>query len=95
MQLLAYHTAVLKGTDVDQPRNLAKSVMVELGARYPPGCTGSPIRESSRDQKMKVRRLSSFSIGIGPKIGVPVTQYLIQNYFAESYVLCPTNSVSP
>ena len=26
LQLLAYHTAVLKGTDVDQPRNLAKSV---------------------------------------------------------------------
>jgi glucosamine--fructose-6-phosphate aminotransferase (isomerizing) len=29
MQLLAYHTAVEKGTDVDQPRNLAKSVTVE------------------------------------------------------------------
>ncbi|MGM0552371.1 MAG: glutamine--fructose-6-phosphate transaminase (isomerizing) [Pseudomonadota bacterium] len=29
LQLLAYHTAVLKGTDVDQPRNLAKSVTVE------------------------------------------------------------------
>ena len=29
MQLLAYHTAVIKGTDVDQPRNLAKSVTVE------------------------------------------------------------------
>ncbi len=29
IQLLAYHTAVLKGTDVDQPRNLAKSVTVE------------------------------------------------------------------
>ncbi|MGE4544236.1 MAG: glutamine--fructose-6-phosphate transaminase (isomerizing) [Pedobacter sp.] len=29
MQLLAYHIAVLKGTDVDQPRNLAKSVTVE------------------------------------------------------------------
>jgi glucosamine--fructose-6-phosphate aminotransferase (isomerizing) len=29
MQLLSYHTAVLKGTDVDQPRNLAKSVTVE------------------------------------------------------------------
>ncbi|MFA6036670.1 MAG: glutamine--fructose-6-phosphate transaminase (isomerizing) [Legionellales bacterium] len=28
MQLLAYHVAVLKGTDVDQPRNLAKSVTV-------------------------------------------------------------------
>lgn len=28
-QLLAYHTAVYKGTDVDQPRNLAKSVTVE------------------------------------------------------------------
>lgn len=29
LQLIAYHTAVLKGTDVDQPRNLAKSVTVE------------------------------------------------------------------
>ncbi len=28
-QLLAYHTAVIRGTDVDQPRNLAKSVTVE------------------------------------------------------------------
>jgi glucosamine--fructose-6-phosphate aminotransferase (isomerizing) len=27
--LLAYHAAVAKGTDVDQPRNLAKSVTVE------------------------------------------------------------------
>ncbi|MBM3581586.1 MAG: SIS domain-containing protein, partial [Alphaproteobacteria bacterium] len=29
VQLLAYHVAVLKGTDVDKPRNLAKSVTVE------------------------------------------------------------------
>ncbi|MCB1517939.1 MAG: SIS domain-containing protein, partial [Hyphomicrobiaceae bacterium] len=29
VQLIAYHTAVLMGTDVDQPRNLAKSVTVE------------------------------------------------------------------
>ena len=29
LQILAYHVAVLKGTDVDQPRNLAKSVTVE------------------------------------------------------------------
>jgi glucosamine--fructose-6-phosphate aminotransferase (isomerizing) len=29
LQLLAYHTAALKGCDVDQPRNLAKSVTVE------------------------------------------------------------------
>jgi len=29
LQLLAYHVAVLKGTDVDQPRNLAKSLTVE------------------------------------------------------------------
>ena len=28
-QLIAYHTAVVRGTDVDQPRNLAKSVTVE------------------------------------------------------------------
>jgi glucosamine 6-phosphate synthetase-like amidotransferase/phosphosugar isomerase protein len=27
--MLAYHVAVLRGTDVDQPRNLAKSVTVE------------------------------------------------------------------
>jgi glucosamine--fructose-6-phosphate aminotransferase (isomerizing) len=29
LQLLAYHTALLRGTDIDQPRNLAKSVTVE------------------------------------------------------------------
>ncbi|GGI74153.1 hypothetical protein GCM10007973_08720 [Polymorphobacter multimanifer] len=29
VQLLAYHVALAKGTDVDQPRNLAKSVTVE------------------------------------------------------------------
>jgi len=29
VQLLAYHTAVALGTDIDQPRNLAKSVTVE------------------------------------------------------------------
>jgi glucosamine--fructose-6-phosphate aminotransferase (isomerizing) len=29
LQLLAYHAAVIKGTDVDKPRNLAKSVTVE------------------------------------------------------------------
>src|SRR6202453_1321106 len=32
VQLIAYHTAVILGTDVDQPRNLAKSVTVEKGA---------------------------------------------------------------
>ena len=29
LQLLSYYVAVLRGTDVDQPRNLAKSVTVE------------------------------------------------------------------
>jgi len=29
LQLLSYHVAVLRGCDVDQPRNLAKSVTVE------------------------------------------------------------------
>ncbi len=29
MQLLSYHVALIKGTDVDQPRNLAKAVTVE------------------------------------------------------------------
>ena len=29
LQLLAYHVAVYRGTDIDQPRNLAKSVTVE------------------------------------------------------------------
>lgn len=29
LQLLAYHIAVMRGCDVDQPRNLAKSVTVE------------------------------------------------------------------
>jgi glucosamine--fructose-6-phosphate aminotransferase (isomerizing) len=29
LQLLAYHAALVRGTDVDKPRNLAKSVTVE------------------------------------------------------------------
>jgi glucosamine--fructose-6-phosphate aminotransferase (isomerizing) len=29
LQLLAYHVALARGTDIDQPRNLAKSVTVE------------------------------------------------------------------
>jgi glucosamine--fructose-6-phosphate aminotransferase (isomerizing) len=29
LQLLAYHAAIIRGTDVDKPRNLAKSVTVE------------------------------------------------------------------
>jgi len=29
LQFLAYHIALLKGTDIDKPRNLAKSVTVE------------------------------------------------------------------
>jgi glucosamine--fructose-6-phosphate aminotransferase (isomerizing) len=29
LQLLAYHVALVKGTDIDKPRNLAKSVTVE------------------------------------------------------------------
>jgi glutamine---fructose-6-phosphate transaminase (isomerizing) len=29
LQLLAYHAAVIRGTDVDKPRNLAKSVTTE------------------------------------------------------------------
>ncbi|VWD54075.1 glucosamine--fructose-6-phosphate aminotransferase [Burkholderia lata] len=29
MQLLAYHAALARGTDIDKPRNLAKSVTVE------------------------------------------------------------------
>jgi glucosamine--fructose-6-phosphate aminotransferase (isomerizing) len=29
LQLLAYHTALMRGTDVDKPRNLAKSVTLE------------------------------------------------------------------
>ncbi len=38
LQLLAYHVAVMKGTDVDQPRNLAKSVTVEYR------CVGRAMR---------------------------------------------------
>ena len=34
LQLFAYHTAVARGTDVDQPRNLAKSVTVEYKQQY-------------------------------------------------------------
>jgi glucosamine--fructose-6-phosphate aminotransferase (isomerizing) len=34
LQLLAYHIAVLRGCDVDQPRNLAKSVTVESACSF-------------------------------------------------------------
>ncbi len=37
LQMLAYHMAVLRGCNVDQPRNLAKSVTVELGVLLPYG----------------------------------------------------------
>ena len=40
--ILAYHIAVFKGTDVDQPRNLAKSVTVE----YCAWCSGELIKNS-------------------------------------------------
>ncbi len=33
LQLLAYHAAVIRGKDVDKPRNLATSVTVDLGDR--------------------------------------------------------------
>jgi glutamine---fructose-6-phosphate transaminase (isomerizing) len=43
LQLLAYHIGVRRGADVDQPRNLAKSVTVEWssGCRPPPS-TSTP-----------------------------------------------------
>ena len=34
LQLLSYHVALIKGTDVDKPRNLAKSVTVEWNRMY-------------------------------------------------------------
>ena len=37
LQLLSYHAALVKGTDVDKPRNLAKSVTVEWGVEKRPG----------------------------------------------------------
>src|SRR5262249_8111789 len=42
VQLLAYHTAVIMGTDVGQPRNLAKSVPVETGL------SGCPLHKPAR-----------------------------------------------
>src|SRR5207247_5449330 len=47
LQLLAYHVAVYRGTDVDQPRNLAKSVTVE-GRRSAGEPSSSQGRPSSR-----------------------------------------------
>jgi hypothetical protein len=49
IQLLAYHTAVIKGTDVDQPRNLAKSVTVE---EWP---TSSNGRLKCRGRRLAIR----------------------------------------
>ena len=44
LQLLAYHVALIKGTDVDQPRNLAKSVTVEYRIiSFAKGCRRRPF----------------------------------------------------
>ena len=43
MQLLAYHIAVRRGCDVDQPRNLAKSVHRRVGRAVPEGVMTSPV----------------------------------------------------
>jgi glucosamine--fructose-6-phosphate aminotransferase (isomerizing) len=48
MQYLAYYTAVAKGTDVDQPRNLAKSVTVEYGGGASSRLRRRPPRASLR-----------------------------------------------
>jgi hypothetical protein len=49
VQLLAYHAAVAKGTDVDQPRNLAKSVTVRNGhASRSPALLAAPRLWSQR-----------------------------------------------
>ncbi len=48
LQLLAaYHVAILRGTDVDQPRNLAKSVTVEVAASLSPGRVSRSVRMPS------------------------------------------------
>jgi len=64
LQLLAYHVAVLKGTDVDQPRNLAKSVTVEW---LSPGFNlHFPLRNASWHQPdhRKFARQDCFNDGI-------------------------------
>jgi len=44
VQLLAYHVAVLRGTDADQPKNLAKSVTVEWWLKQSPITRWSPAQ---------------------------------------------------
>ena len=57
VQLSAYHAAVAEGTDVDRPRNLAKSVTVEQGARSRPRPPGPVLpAPSSRVQPFRGAR---------------------------------------
>src|SRR3546814_15499127 len=49
VQLLAYHVAVIKGTDVDQPRNLAKSVTRSEERRVGKECVSTCRSRWARD----------------------------------------------
>ncbi len=44
LQLLAYHIAALRGCDVDQPRNLAKSVTVEVEREHGRATSGREVQ---------------------------------------------------
>jgi glucosamine--fructose-6-phosphate aminotransferase (isomerizing) len=60
LQLLAYHIAVRRGCDVDQPRNLAKSVTVDrvdAGVRHGIGASGSaePVRRRRQTPSTRLK----------------------------------------
>ena len=64
LPLLAYHTACARGTDVDKPRNLAKSVTVERGWVWdrPSGAAASALAQAdpaSKRKRLMPWRLSS------------------------------------
>ena len=52
LQLLAYHIAVLRGCDVDKPRNLAKSVTVESAPRKKSRVRAKPCAAHRRGMRI-------------------------------------------
>ena len=66
LQMLAYHTALIKGTGIDQPRNLAKSVTVEWRhVRVPP-------KETLQSEYPKKMAIATVTMPI-KRVDIPIT----------------------
>ena len=64
LQLLSYHIAVMRDCNVDQPRNLAKSVTVELSARMPSHSypCSIPMQSSQNERFESTTPLNQFNV---------------------------------